>query len=63
MKTIFNFLVLFSSILAFSQNKLSYLKKNSFDITDKKFTFPESNFNIIGFGAYHGSEKTEGYPK
>jgi len=55
MKTIFNFLVLFSSILAFSQNKLSYLKKNSFDITDKKFTFPESNFNIIGFGAYHGS--------
>lgn len=59
MKTIFNFLVLFSSILAFSQNKLSYLKKNSFDITDKKFTFPQSNFNIIGFGAYHGSEKTE----
>ncbi|WP_313377303.1 hypothetical protein [Chishuiella sp.] len=59
MKTIFNFLVLFSSILAFSQNKLTYLKKNSFDITDKKFTFPQSNFNIIGFGAYHGSEKTE----
>ncbi|MGC1631323.1 MAG: hypothetical protein WA749_04340, partial [Gelidibacter sp.] len=59
MKILFNFLVFLISISVFSQDKLEYLKKNRFDISNKNFTFPQANFNIIGFGAYHGSQKTE----
>lgn len=44
---------------AFAQNKIDYLKKNRFDLEKKNFKFPQQNFNIIGFGAYHGSAKTE----
>lgn len=59
MNKIFNLLIFLISISTFSQNKIDYLKKNRFDVSNKSFTFPQSNYNIIGFGAYHGSKKTE----
>ena len=40
-------------------NKSEYLEKNRFDLTSTTFTFPQKDFKIIGFGAYHGSAKTE----
>ncbi len=47
-----------SSLLAFGQSKKEYLKNNRFDLTSTEFEFPQKDFNIIGFGAYHGSAKT-----
>jgi len=41
-----------------SQSKLDYLKSNSFDM-HREYAFPQSDFNVIGFGAFHGSQKTE----
>ncbi len=54
-------LVLFIALiqLAFAQSKTEYLKNNRFDLLNSNFEFPQSNFNIIGFGAYHGSQETE----
>jgi len=50
--------VLFS-LLSYSQgDKEKYLQNNS-SVLDVSYTFPQSNFNVIGFGAYHGSAKTE----
>lgn len=43
----------------FAQSKREYLKENRFDLSDKTFQFPEKSFKLIGFGAYHGSVKTE----
>ena len=45
--------------LTFSQSKNDYLKNNRFDLLNSNFEFPQSNFKIIGFGAYHGSQETE----
>lgn len=45
--------------LTFSQSKNDYLKNNRFDLLNSNFEFPPSNFKIIGFGAYHGSQETE----
>ena len=59
MKILLKLLVLLISTSVFSQTKLEYLKNNRFDISKNNFTFPQSNFNIVGFGAYHGSQKTE----
>ena len=42
-----------------STNKTDYLKKNCCDLNTPDFDFPQKNFKIIGFGAYHGSAKTE----
>lgn len=47
-----------STILTFGQSKKEYLKSNRFDLTSTEFEFPQKDFNIIGFGAYHGSAKT-----
>ena len=58
MKNLFTFFALIISIFAFSQNKKDYLKKNRFDIENSDFKFPQTEFNIIGFGAYHKSAKT-----
>jgi len=44
---------------AFSQSKDAYLKNNRFDLLKSNFEFPQKNFKIIGFGAYHGSQETE----
>ena len=43
----------------FSQSKNEYLKNNRFDLLNSNFEFPEKDFKIIGFGAYHGSQQTE----
>ena len=56
-KTLVLFIV--SIQLAFSQTKTEYLKNNRFDLLNSNFEFPQSNFKIIGFGAYHGSQETE----
>lgn len=42
-----------------SVTKSTYLKKHSYDLALSDFDFPQDDFNIIGFGAYHGSQKTE----
>lgn len=54
-------LVLFAlfSLTGFSQTKLEYLQNNRFDLTKSGFDFPQKNFQLMGFGAYHGSQKTE----
>lgn len=44
---------------AFSQSKNEYLKNNRFDLLKSNFEFPQKDFKIIGFGAYHGSQETE----
>ncbi|TYB75868.1 hypothetical protein [Bizionia myxarmorum] len=59
MKNIFIILLTFLSVHSYSQNKLKYLENNRFDLTSSKFDFPQKDFKIIGFGAYHGSSKTE----
>ena len=56
------FLLLFTlciSLFTKAQSKVDYLKANRFDLNDASFTFPENDFKLIGFGAYHGSAKTE----
>jgi len=45
-------------IFLFGQDKENYLSSNK-KILDYNYTFPESNAKVIGFGAYHGSAKTE----
>ena len=47
------------SIYSFSQSKSEYLKNNRADLNFSTFNFPQKDFKIIGFGAYHGSAKTE----
>lgn len=56
------FIILLFSILILQsckETKISYLEQNRFDLTSQDFDFPEKDFNILGFGAYHGSAKTE----
>lgn len=54
------FIVCFFNLqFAFSQeSKQDYLSKNKFDL-NRLSEFPQSGIKIIGFGAYHGSAKTE----
>lgn len=54
-------LIAFSAVcfLCTDTEKLNYLKKNCFDLNNENFQIPEIDFKIIGFGAYHGSKKTE----
>jgi hypothetical protein len=59
MKNTFILLFTFLSFSAYTQNKLEYLKNNRFDLNSSEFDFPEKEFNIIGFGGYHGSSKIE----
>ena len=59
MKMLLLFLLAFITLQANSQNKTAYLEKNRFDLNASNFRFPQSDFKIIGFGAYHGSAKTE----
>lgn len=59
MKKICIILLAFVSLQTYSQTKTEYLKKNRFDLTSVDFDFPQEKFKIIGFGAYHGSAKTE----
>lgn len=48
----------FSTILTFGQSRKKYLNDNRFDLSSSEFEFPQKDFNIIGFGAFHGSAKT-----
>lgn len=41
------------------QKKNQFLKSNRYDLLATGFEFPNENFKIVGFGAYHGSRKTE----
>ncbi len=53
-------LLLFSLILsACTITKEEYLQDNRLDLNAENFDFPQKDFNLIGFGAYHGSAKTE----
>ncbi|WP_422106425.1 hypothetical protein [Winogradskyella sp.] len=40
-------------------SKKEYLNNNNYDLNLEEFEFPQQGFKIIGFGAYHGSAKTE----
>ncbi len=42
-----------------AQSKKAYLKENRYDLLAKELDFPQTDFKILGFGAYHGSAKTE----
>ena len=55
---LFILLTLFTQ-LAIAQSKIDYLKNNRFDLLRANFEFPQQDFKIIGFGAYHGSQETE----
>jgi len=59
MNKTFIILVSFLVLQSCKQTKIDYLKKNRFDLTSNDFDFPQKDFNIIGFGAYHGSAETE----
>ncbi|NAS30423.1 hypothetical protein GTQ40_05535 [Flavobacteriaceae bacterium R38] len=59
MKTLLAFLFSLVILQSCSQTKTDYLEDNRFDLTSSEFDFPQKDFNIIGFGAYHGSAKTE----
>ena len=58
MKNILLLLVLICSVTLYSQNKSAYLRQNRYDLHKPEFVFPQNDFNIIGYGAYHGSAKT-----
>jgi len=47
------------SLQACSPPKISYLENNRYDLNTEGFQFPQQDFNILGFGGYHGSAKTE----
>jgi len=44
---------------SFSQPQNDYLKANSFDISSQVGPLSKEDFKIMGFGAYHGSAKTD----
>lgn len=51
-------LFLLHAVLVFAQDKEKYLSQHKSKL-DASYSLPESNAKIIGFGAYHGSAKTE----
>lgn len=59
MKKIHILLLVLLPLQTYSQTKQSYLENNRFDLTSSEVDFPQKDFKIIGFGAYHGSAKTE----
>lgn len=55
-------LIVFALLLSYlfiGQNRKEYLTQNRYNLLDTNFTFPQTKFKIIGFGAYHGSSQTE----
>ncbi|MEQ8415922.1 MAG: hypothetical protein RIB71_15695 [Imperialibacter sp.] len=57
-KTLTAIALLFSLQLS-AQSKKDCLKENRFDLMTNEVNFPQTDFKIVGFGAYHGSAKTE----
>ncbi|KOS04639.1 hypothetical protein AM493_00220 [Flavobacterium akiainvivens] len=51
-------LFLLHAVLVFAQDKEKYLSQHK-NVLDASYTLPEPKARIIGFGAYHGSAKTE----
>jgi hypothetical protein len=58
MKIKLTFFLIFLSQLIFAQNRIDYLTQNRVDLRVDKPNIRETDFNIIGFGALHGSAKT-----
>ena len=58
MKYTYTILLCICCSLLFAQGKNGYLQNNRFNLNELDFKFPQNDFNIIGFGAYHGSSKT-----
>ncbi|MEM6721094.1 MAG: hypothetical protein AAF611_17325 [Bacteroidota bacterium] len=59
MKKITFFFTLFCTLFTLGQTKQQYLEKHRYDLQNQNFQFPQKDFKILGFGAYHGSVKTE----
>ncbi|WP_298511243.1 hypothetical protein [uncultured Kordia sp.] len=59
MKLYFFYCAFFILMLGFGQTKQEYLQKNCYDLHNETLQFPQKGFKILGFGAYHGSVKTE----
>lgn len=58
MRKVFLFLFICIIFMGNSQSKKQYLEANRYDILQEDFVFPSTDFNMIGFGAYHGSART-----
>lgn len=58
MKIKLTFFLIFLTQLIFAQNRIDYLTQNRVDLRVDKPNIRETDFNIIGFGALHGSAKT-----
>jgi len=59
MKKYLNLLIVLLVLQSCVITKQTYLKRNSYDLNSTRFKLPQNNFKIVGFGAYHGSQKTE----
>lgn len=59
MKFLLSILFLLLTITLHAQDKKAYLINNRTNVHDTYFTFPQTDFKLIGFGGYHGSEKIE----
>jgi hypothetical protein len=59
MKLILLALLIALSQFSFSQSKNTYLKNNRSNLLSADFSVPNHQFKVLGFGAYHGSQKTE----
>lgn len=57
-RILFIILNLFSLVLYPQQSKEEYLKQNASQLNES-FIYPQKNAKVFGFGAYHGSAKTE----
>ncbi|PCE64371.1 hypothetical protein [Sediminicola luteus] len=59
MQTIFPYILAWALSFLNANPKEAYLSQNRQDLNATTFEFPKEDFNLIGFGAYHGSQKTE----
>lgn len=59
MKFSLGIILIFLLLQSCATTKPKYLQKNRFDLHEEGFSFPQKDFKILGFGAYHGSAKTE----
>ena len=55
MNKFYIFLISFLILQSCTESKIDYLKENRLDLTSTTFEFPQKDFKIIGFGAYHGT--------
>ncbi len=55
----FTLIFAFLGLNLLGQTKADFLRQNNYNLRDSNFDFPQEKFKLIGFGAYHGSAKTE----